>query len=77
MSVCLKLIDKRPPYTFTLLITEESFRAPNHNQSISGARKEHVEPLWGRHETDVSVLVTPGQARDYDFALLTLIVICE
>jgi hypothetical protein len=37
------------------------------------AREEHVEPLWGSHENNMSVLVASGQARDDNFTLLTLI----
>lgn len=47
----------------------------NHNKGISCTRKQDVETLGRRHESDVVVRVASGKGDDDDFTLFTLVIV--
>jgi hypothetical protein len=53
MVVLFQMIKKLPPNVFAFTCVHKSLGIPNHDQTITSSRKQHVKTFRCSHETDV------------------------
>jgi predicted metallopeptidase len=63
------------PDLFALACLHEILRIPYQYEGIARARKQHVQPLGRRHESDIMVRVAASESSDNDLALVALVVV--
>ena len=63
------------PDFFAFASLHKVLRIAYQYEGIARARKQHIQPLWCRHESDIMVRVAASESSDNDLALVALVVV--
>ena len=75
MTLILHEFKKWRPCLICIATLEEGLRIPNHDESVTGSRKQDIEPLRRKHEPNVALFIATGKRYNDDFTLFALVVI--
>ena len=75
VTLLLHEVEKWRPCLICIATLEEGLRIPNHDESVTGSRKQDIEPLRRKHEPNVALFIAARKRYNDDLAFFALVVI--